>query len=512
LQKYNKELLMQITQAMDQAKLTKAHWKIWFLSAMGIFLDGFDLFIIAVGLPLIAHQFKTSPMALGLAGASAPLGCIIGAAFFGRLTDKLGRKTILLIDLMFYVVFAGLSAVSWSIESLIVFRFLLGIGIGADYPVSSTYVTENMPSRLRGKMLVSGFGFQALGALFGAGLGAIVLFLHPSPDAWRWMLGFAVIPAVIILWFRLSLPESPRWLINKGRKDEAAEVASKMVGKKVRASTLSASEETSFKDLFSKRYYKRTLLTAISWFLMDISFYGIGFFTPIILAAMAFSSDGDFIQKDIVATHGAAFLDIFLVIGVFIAIFLVEKWGRIRLQKIGFIGMAIGLFVLAASHYVPSLNHYHLAVIFIGFIIFNITVNMGPNPITYLLPAEVFPTHLRATGHGFASACGKVGAAVGIFLLPVLTAYIGLNATLTFLGITCLLGFLVTKVFGFETKGKSLDELGKVEKEMNVAEVRLLQVQRNIKRLSKDLKATEAALSSALSLLRDNAEFKANKD
>ncbi len=485
------------TREMDISRLTRLHWKVWFLSAMGIFLDGFDLFIIAVALPLLEIQFKTSPSMLGLIGASAPLGCVLGATVFGRFTDRLGRKTILLIDLLFFVVFAGLSAVAWSVTSLIVFRFLLGIGIGADYPVSSTYITENMPTRLRGRMLVGGFGFQALGMLAGAVVGVVILKLYPDVSAWRWILGFAVIPAVIILLFRLTLPESPRWLINQGRNEEAAAVASQMTGKKINIDAMKVSSKSKFTDLFSQRYLARTILTASSWFLMDVAFYGIGFFTPIILATMAFTHSNDFIAQDVAATYGAAFIEIFLILGIFICVLLVDRIGRTKLQTWGFFGMAIGMFILASSSLFPGHNA-QMALIFIGFILFYVMTNIGPNPTTYLLPAELFPTHLRATGHGFASASGKVGAAVGIFLLPVLKAEIGLPVTMVLMGAVCLVGFILTAILGFETKGKSLDDIHKIEREMNTAEVSLLYVQEDIRRLGDDLKRVEGALHTAL--------------
>lgn len=492
---------METTRAMDSAKLSATHWRVWFLSAMGIFLDGFDLFIIGIALPLIIRQWHPTHLLEGLIVSATPLGCILGASVFGRFTDKLGRRFILLVDLVFFVVFAGMSALAWSVWSLIAFRFLLGIGIGADYPVSSTYITENMPKKLRGRMMVSGFGFQALGALSGAALGALILFLDPNIVAWRWMLGIAVFPAIIILLARLTLPESPRWLLHKGKTSEAKEVAEKMTGRQLKVEAIQASEESSFLDLFKGRYIKRTLLTSVSWFIMDVAFYGIGFFTPIILTVMAFKGPGNFIEKDIMAIHGAMFLDIFLVIGILLAILLVDKWGRIVLQALGFVGMAVGLFIIAAA---PLFSEsHHILVIFIGFSIFFVLVNMGPNPVTYLLPAEVFPTHLRATGHGFAAASGKVGAALGGIILPVLAGFIGLPITMSLIGGLCLIGFILTAVFGSETKGKSLDETERrIEKDMDKAEVGLLNLQRDMQRLQHDIHSVESALSKAIEHMR----------
>jgi len=488
---------MKATQALDDAKLSTAHWRVWFLSAMGIFLDGFDLFIIAAALPFIKQAYTLTPSTVGLIGAAAPIGCVVGAAFFGRMTDKLGRKTMLLIDLMFFVVFAGFSALSWSPLSLIFFRFLLGIGIGADYPVSSTYITENMPKRLRGKMLVSGFGFQALGMLAGVGLGLLIVLFYPHTNVWRYMLGIAVIPAIIILWARMRLPESPRWLISKGQHEKASKVAATITGVKVKVDPSAHQVSSSFLDLFSTRHIKTTALTAIAWFLMDIALYGVALFTPIILASMAFSSKHGFISQQVSSLEGTAFIDIFYVVGIICAIFLVEKLGRIKLQSIGFVGMALGLFVLAASPLVQD-HALHLFLAFGGFIVLAFMVNVGPNPTTFLLPAEMFPTHLRATGHGFASACGKVGAVIGIFFLPILKAEIGIPATLIMMGIACLLGFAITAALGYETRGRSLDELEVIERGVNEAERGLITVQKDIKQLNTDIKNVESSLAKAI--------------
>ena len=492
---------MRLTQAMDDSKLTLTHWWIWFLSAMGIFLDGFDLFIIAVGLPLIARQFNTSPEMLGLIGAAAPLGCIVGASIFGRFTDKIGRRALLLIDLLFFVIFAGSSALAPNEMWLIFLRFLVGIGVGADYPVSSTYITENMPKRLRGTMLVSGFGFQALGALAGALVGYLVLKVHPELDAWRWMLGAAVIPAIIVLIFRFWLPESPRWLVNQGKHEEASQLAEKMTKTSVRVEILNPPQKGSFFTLFTPTFIKRTLLTSLSWFLMDIALYGIGFFTPVILSSVLLNQTGSYITQDMHSAEGAAFLDIFWIAGILVAMWLVEKWGRIKLQTIGFFGMAIGLFIFAGATTIDN-QSIKVITVFVGFIVFYFMSNMGPNPVTFLLPAEVFPTYIRATGHGFASACGKIGAAIGIFLLPILKASIGLFSTSIFLGLTALIGFGLTAILGYETKGQSLEELESIETQMSEAEEGLITVQDDIRRLNNDIRQVEGALAKAIQEMR----------
>jgi MFS family permease len=150
---------------------------------MGVFIDGFDLFIMAVALPLISADLNPSAATLGLIGAAALLGAVVGAAVIGRLSDRFGRKILYALDLAFFVVFSVLSALAWDVTSLIVFRFLLGVGVGADYPLSSAYISEFMPARVRGRMLVSGFSFQALGSLTGAAVGLLILLIYPEVDA-----------------------------------------------------------------------------------------------------------------------------------------------------------------------------------------------------------------------------------------------------------------------------------------------------------------------------------------
>lgn len=445
--------------AMDHAKLKGLHWKIWFLSAMGVFLDGFDLFIIGVALPLISHQMHMSKTGLGLVGAAAPLGAMIGAFTLGRYTDKLGRKAMYFFDLLFFVVFTGLSALSWSTISLLVFRFLLGIGIGADYPISSTYVSELMPKKIRGRMLSSAFSFQALGALFGAAVGLAILMLDPAPNAWRFMLAIGVVPAIVVLVLRTTVPESPRWQMEHGDAEKARTSAEALTGQAiavepVRKSTLQ------YKDLFSAAYLKRTILVTVPWFLMDIGLYGIGIFTPTILSVMAFAGHGNFIHKDILSTQGAIFLDVFLVVGFALSITLIERLGRIRLQMIGFAGMAVAMAVLAVVGVPKGAQGDSTLLIFFGFALFNLAVNMGPNATTWILPTEVFPTSLRASGHGLAAASGKFGAAVGIFLLPVLEQAWGLGVTLGMIALASFIGLLITWLFGYETAGQSLEEAG----------------------------------------------------
>ena len=208
-------------------------------------------------------------------------------------------------------------------------------------------------------------------------------------------------------------------------------------------------------ELFSRKMLRRTLLSCLPWFLMDVALYGVGIFAPTILASVFSPLEGairkhpyraasSLVFADVMASEGAMALDLFLVVGFLLCIGLIERVGRIRLQLYGFAGMALGLALLAAGAALPGGPQRHLGLIFVGFAMFNLMVNLGPNATTYLLPAELYPTRLRASGHGLAAGCGKVGAVLGIFLLPAMVEKLKLGLTMTILTGACLLGLVVT--------------------------------------------------------------------
>ncbi|HWQ19101.1 MAG TPA: MFS transporter, partial [Methanotrichaceae archaeon] len=458
-----------MNELMDRSEITSLHLRIWLLSAMGIFLDGFDFFVIGIALTLIIADLNPGPFMIGALGAAAVFGSMFGAVIGGRLTDRWGRKAIYIVDLLFFIVFAVLSSLAWDIYSLIAFRFLLGIGLGADYPICASYVCEFMPRRIRGKMLIGAFSFQALGMLTAALIGLLVLWVHPSLNNWRLMLFAGAVPAVAIMILRAKIPESARWYMEHGNPHKAEEVVRKLVPNagEVLASLKETEnegiawedrdKEAGLKVLLSPRYLNKTLLATVPWFLMDIATYGIGVFTPLILGYMLYKDAVtlDPISESFLEIKGAAFLDLFLIIGFALNLLLVERVGRLRLQKLGFAGIIVGLMILAML----SKGPYSIFIIFGGFVIFNVFMNMGPNATTFIIPAEIFPTHLRATAHGLAAAAAKFGAMVGLVTVPILKSSIGLSALLVVIAVGCVMALAVTYILGIETSGKSLEEL-----------------------------------------------------
>jgi MFS family permease len=449
--------------------MTALHRKFWLLAALGVMLDGFDFFIIGVANPLIQQGYGLSAALKGLVSAAAIVGAIVGAGFLGPLADRIGRRRIFKYDLVLFVVFSAACIFAWDIWSLIAFRFVLGIAIGLDYPISASYLAEILPAKARGRWLVGAFSLQAAGILLGALVGVVVLGLFPHVYSWRIMLGFGIVPALVIIWLRRAVPESPRWLAQNGGEAEAVRIGEALCGHPVAVTAVDRHREEERPEgwlaffqprLFQRRMIRRTIFTAVPWFLMDIATYGVGIFTPTLLASIAIAGPNPtFIANDIASTRGTAALDVFLVVGFVIAILYVERVGRVKLQLVGFAVMTASLCLLGVADGLPGGGESHLALVFIGFALFNTFMNAGPNATTYALPAEVFPSEIRAAGDGFAAACAKLGAALGVFLFPILTDDIGTSAVLFITAGACALGFVVTLIFRIEPRGRSLDEV-----------------------------------------------------
>ncbi|MDH2901197.1 MAG: MFS transporter [archaeon] len=441
---------------IETGKMTRSHYRVLFLSGAGVFMDGYDLFVISVALPLIEIYFhSTSALDVALISSGAILGAVIGAVTFGNLADKLGRKNLFVIDLIFFVVFGALSAFSQNIIELVVFRFFLGIGIGADYPISASYITEFVSSRHRGKLIASVFSFQGLGIL--SAIGVSLAVINTGPDAWRWMLLSGVFPAIIALTLRTKMPETPRWYLSHGQTDKAREVMSKFFGYKITEEQLdTVAESVSARELLISPYARRVFFTSLSWFLVDVGVYGIGILSTTLVLALY--------PKDTITTglETTAILYGFAFVGYLSSIALIDVAGRKWLQIVGFFGMAIPLGI--ASYILTGAASFSIVILFALFGSFYIMENAGPNTTTWVYPVELFPTRLRGTGHGIAATVGKVGALFGTFVLSFVLIDIGRVAMLTIVSVACFAGGFLTIVMGTETKKLSLEDVSEIFK------------------------------------------------
>ena len=201
--------------------------------------------------------------------------------------------------------------------------------------------------------------------------------------------------------------------------------------------------------LFGPAFLRLTILTAGAWFLMDIATYGVGIFTPVILQSLdpAAGVDSTLIYREIHVGHASGLVDLFLLLGFLMGIWLVPRVGAVRMQILGFAGMAVGMLVLAWASGLAAADADRSRIVILGFVLFNLAMNMGPNSTTFTLPALLFPTTLRSTASGFAAACAKAGATLGTFFLPDLRAGFGTTAMLLALAGVSVLGVLVTVLF-----------------------------------------------------------------
>jgi MFS family permease len=352
----------------------------------------------------------------------------------------------------------------------------MGLALGCDYPTAHLIISESIPTSTRGRLVLGAFGFQAVGALVGTFVGFIILSTYESQAAWRVMYFTAVLPAVAVTAGRFFIPGSSHWLVSNGRMEEAERETERLLRrlppypKTVKLKLPrhhhhhGHKKRPGFLSLFSKENRSATILASVPWFLQDLGTYGIGIFTPTILASMVGKkteharSLSEVIHAEIEAAEGAMLIDALLIIGIVGAVLLADKVGRIRLQMYGFVGCAVGLFLASLSVYTSGTAE--LVLVFAGFMVFNFMTNLGPNAMTYLLAGEVFPTHIRGTGAGFAASFAKVGAVLTSFLFPILLVQIG-TATLLYLLVgTSLLGAAVTWYYGIETAGVSLEAVG----------------------------------------------------
>jgi predicted MFS family arabinose efflux permease len=209
------------------------------------------------------------------------------------------------------------------------------------------------------------------------------------------------------------------------------------------------------------------MLVSVPWFLMDIATYGVGLFTPIILGAIHLSSAGSGpLAVDYTDAKGTAAIDLFLLIGFLVGLWAVPRFGRLHMQVIGFAGMTLGMAILMAAVLAGGGAAAHVPIVFIGFILFNLSMNAGPNATTFALAPELFPTAIRASASGFAAATAKVGATFGIFVLPQVKGHWGVAAVLAMMAVVSVLGAIVTAILAREVReipeGRGLDEAAEI--------------------------------------------------
>ncbi len=448
---------------LDKLKLTWTHLKIWYLSGAGFFTDAYDLFVIGAVLTILTtyavpgFEELHGPNAAfwtGLLGSAALWATVAGQLFFGFLGDRLGRKYLYGVEAAILVAGALLSAIAPNLLWLIAARTFLGFGIGGDYPISATIMSEYSNVRDRGKLVALVFANQGLGILASVGVALASVAWLPPDVAWRVMLGVGAIPAASVIYLRRKIPETPRFaLLVKGDVKEAKKAAG-LFGADITAPA--KVEGLSLHDFLSNNW-KILIGTTVPWFLMDIALYGTGVYSGAVVSSIMGQAKSIFQQ---ILYQGLPFM--VGLPGYFVAAFLLDRLGRKPIQNLGFAAMAViylavSAVVLQAGKSVEllipaaaALSVYSLSYFFINF---------GPNTTTFVVPAEVYPTRYRTTGHGISAAAGKLGAAISTLFFPTLLSAIGVSHLLQLLALVSVSGIPFTALMLPEPKLASLEAI-----------------------------------------------------
>ncbi|HEY1639941.1 MAG TPA: MFS transporter [Streptosporangiaceae bacterium] len=443
--------------ALDDASLNRFHLRAVFVSGMGFFTDAYDLFIIGVASTLIKQDWHLDTGRLALLNATMLGAACLGALVFGRIADLVGRKRVYWLVAAVMAVASIGSALAPSFWVLIGFRFLLGVGVGGDYPVSAVLMTEYANRKDRGRLVGLVFSTQALGLIIGPLIALAFLGSGVSTGlTWRLLLALGAVPASAVVYLRSRMPESPRFQVQvQGKQDTARQELTRFTDGVIsdEAAEAGPQRRISLREFLTTRRFLVLLSgTAGCWFLLDYAYYGNTISTPQIIALISPSAT----TMDTIAIQLAIFV-VAAVPGYILGIARIDRIGHRKLQLAGFIMMAVcfGVIALApgmTTAVLPFLIAYGISYFFTEF---------GPNMTTFVLPGEVFPVSTRATGHGISAGIGKFGAFVGVFLFPVLNDHLGLRHTLLLAGFISAAGALLTLVLP-ETSGRSLEEISGV--------------------------------------------------
>lgn len=425
--------------ALDEAKPGRLQRKIMIVAGMGFFTDAYDLFVIGIAVSILKTQWHLSVTQVSLLSSTTLAASAVGAILFGRIADMIGRKRMYGYEVLILAVGAVASAFSPSIGWLIAFRILLGIGIGGDYPVSATIMSEYAGRRSRGRMVGMVFAMQAAGLIVGPLLAVLMLTAGLSHDlTWRLLLGVGAIPGIAVFYLRRRIDETPRFTLaapaGPARPPRSRQTLTQGWVKLLRNRTL----------------LKWLIGTSVAWFMMDFAYYGNTIASPEIIKLL--SPSAGLVHATLIT------LLIFTLAaapGYLVAIAFIDRIGRRVMQTLGFVMMALMFGLIAAIPGVATTAAPFVVLFGISYFF----TEFGPNTTTFVYPAEIFPTDVRTSGHGIAAALGKLGGFAGTYLFPVMLASWGIRGAEGIAAVVALLGLGVTVALLPEPKGKSLEEI-----------------------------------------------------
>lgn len=442
----------QISARIERLPITRPVF--WARNIVGAatFFDGYTVLAIAYAMPVLVREWKLTPYEIGMIFSAGYLGQFIGAVAFGALAEKVGRLRVLLFTILLFVAMDVACLFTWSALSMIVCRFLQGIGTGGEVPVASAYINEYIGARQRGRFFLL-YEAMFLVGLVGAGL--IGYFLVPV-YGWKAMFIVGLVPSALMIPLRWLMSESPRWLAANGRYDEADAIVRRLENEVTsRGGTLPepaansaiviAKAGTSWRELFSGIYLKRTLMIWALWFTAYVVANGTITWLPT-LYRVTFKLP---LQTSLAYGFTTSLMGLATAI---VCALLIDKVGRKRWYVFAFLGATIpliGLTLLGAQTATQVLVLAGIAYAIVQTITFSL----------YLYSAELYPTRLRAIGTGLGSAWLRLGSSAGPIVVGSVIAGFGIQYVFAVFAVILLIGAAVTGLFAIETKGRVLEEL-----------------------------------------------------
>ncbi|MFI7121249.1 MFS transporter [Amycolatopsis sp. NPDC049868] len=429
--------------------------KIFLIGGLGYMFDAWDVALNGFLTPLVGTEFGLSAGGKGLVATANLIGMAVGAVAWGTVADRIGRKRAFSITLLLFALFSVLGALAPNVEMFLALRFLAGIGLGGCIPVDYAIVSEFSPRKHRGRVLSAMDGWWPIGTTLAAVSATLLL---PVQGNWRWMLVLMILPALLLFWVRRGVPESPLYLVRKGREAEARAVIDDLVRRTgatpepysvppaVVEDTRGGAVAAAF-DQLRRVWAFNPKITAVAWSLfisVMLVYYAALSWMPSILRAQGFG--------EIAAFASTALMNATGIVGVALAVLLVDKVGRKRIIMVAGPLTALSLVVFSLLLDSPA-----AAVVAIGaFGLFALVVI----PVMYAYVSELYPTELRASGFGWASSSSRAITGFAPLLFgSVLWPVLGLPLTFTVLGVLVVAAVLFMMVGAPETRGRELDRI-----------------------------------------------------
>lgn len=426
-----------------------------FTALGGIFIDAYDFTSLGIGAVQLQDQFSLTALQLGNLTAAMAFGALFGALFGGYFVDKLGRKKMFYADLWFFVISAIVAAFAPNVGVLMVCRFLMGIGVGLDFPVALSYIAEFSSLKGKGKWvnLWQGMWYVAATASF-----AVVIpfyFLGSGPNLWRWAIGFGAVPALIVLLMRtLFMEESPLWAASHKGLKEAARIIERTYGVKV--SLECKQEDFEFREeenkpklsygrLFTSKYRLRTLMASIIAATQSMEYFAVGFYLPVISALI-------FGKEFLWVILGSIVFNCFGIVGGTSQAYLTDRVGSRRLAITGYTIAASCLILIGLFQ---GQMPVYLQALVIGMFIFGHSFGPGAQGMT--VATLSFPTEIRGLGSGWGQTMVRIGSVVGFYFFPLVKAALQLQHTLLVLALVPLIGLISVLVIKWEPVGKDIE-------------------------------------------------------